>query len=251
IRRRMAGLAFFTGFPGFIGKRLVARLLADDPELRIAALVESNMVDRARSAAADLAGGDRIEVLEGDIGDRKLGISKQDRDRLKSETTVAFHLAAIYNLAVPLKIAQRVNVDGTGNVLEFCAGCKQLSRLNYVSTAYVAGERHGVVYEHELILGQGFKNHYESTKFQAEVWVQEMLDRVPTTIYRPAIVVGDSKTGETQKFDGPYYMLRVISVAEQRHLPIPQFGRAEAPFNVVPVDFVVDALMAASAQPEA
>ena len=71
--------------------------------------------------------------------------------------------------------------------------------------------RTGVVYEHELALGQRFKNHYESTKFQAEVWVRQQMDRVPTTIYRPAIVVGDSQTGETQKFDGPYYMLRVIS----------------------------------------
>jgi thioester reductase-like protein len=247
----MAGVAFFTGFPGFIGKRLVARLLADDAELRVAALVEPSMVDRARSAAAEVEGGDRIEVLEGDIGERGLGLSAADLDRLKSETTVAFHLAAIYNLAVPLQIAQRVNVDGTGNVLEFCQACKQLSRLNYVSTAYVAGERHGTVYEHELIMGQGFKNHYESTKFQAEVWVREALRRVPTTIYRPAIVVGDSKTGETQKFDGPYYMLRTIAVSVARKTPIPQFGASGVPFNVVPVDFVVDALASVSAEASA
>src|SRR4051794_5748990 len=247
----MAGLAFFTGFPGFIGKRLVRRLLSDDPELRVAAIVEESMVDRARKAAAELEGGDRIEVLEGDIGERSLGLSAGDLDRLKSETTVAFHLAAIYNLAVPLKIAQRVNVEGTGNVLDLCIGCKQLARLNYVSTAYVAGERHGVVYEHELSLGQEFKNHYESTKFQAELWVREMLDRVPTTIYRPAIVVGDSRTGETQKFDGPYYMLRTIALSVSRKTPIAQFGASAAPFNVVPVDFVVDALAAVSAEPTA
>jgi thioester reductase-like protein len=248
----MAGMAFFTGFPGFIGKRLVERLLRDDPELRIAALVEASMVDRARSAAAELeGGGERIEIIEGDIGERGLGLSKQDFDRLKSETTVAFHLAAIYNLAVPLEIAQRVNVDGTGNVLELCEACDQLTRLNYVSTAYVAGERHGVVYEHELVMGQGFKNHYESTKFQAELWVREMLDRVPTTVYRPAIVVGDSQSGETQKFDGPYYLLRTIAVSVARHTPIPQFGASGAPFNVVPVDFVVDALASVSAEPAA
>jgi thioester reductase-like protein len=247
----MAGLAFFTGFPGFIGKRLVRKLLSDDPELRVAALVEENMVDRARKAAADLGAEDRIDVMQGDIGDRDLGLPATHLDRLKQETTVAYHLAAIYNLAVPLDIAHRVNVEGTGNVLDLCAGCKQLERLNYVSTAYVAGERSGVVYEHELSLGQGFKNHYESTKFQAELWVRDMFDRVPTTIYRPAIVVGDSKTGETQKFDGPYYMLRTIAVSVSRHTPIAQFGDSAAPFNVVPVDFVVDALTAVSAEPTA
>ena len=199
------------------------------------------MADRARAAAAEFDG-DRIEVLPGDISDRRLGLADVDYERLAAETTVAYHLAAIYDLAVPLEIAQRVNVDGTGNVLELCERCERLDGLHYVSTAYVAGDRHGVVYEHELSLGQGFKNHYESTTFQAEVWVREAMDRVPVTIYRPAIVVGDSRTGETQKFDGPYYLLRVISRAAANNMPIPQFGRSSAPFNVVPVDFVIDAL---------
>jgi thioester reductase-like protein len=233
-----------TGFPGFIGRRLAERLLADGATLTV--LVEPRMAAAAREAAAE-----GLEVLEGDISQRHLGLADADWERLTAELTSVFHLAAIYDLAVPVEIAQRVNVDGTGNVLELCIACERLERLNYVSTAYVAGWRSGVVYEHELALGQGFKNHYESTKFQAEVWVRDEMDRVPTTIYRPAIVVGDSRTGETQKFDGPYYMLRVVSLAERRHLPIPQFGLAEAPFNVVPVDFVVDALAAASAEPEA
>jgi thioester reductase-like protein len=246
----VASLSFLTGFPGFIGRRLVARLLEEDAELRVVALVEPRMAEAARAAAAEL-GGERIEVLPGDIAERTLGLADDDWERLTAEVTSAFHLAAIYNLAVPLEIAQRVNVDGTGNVLELCAKCTRLERLNYVSTAYVAGVRRGVVYEHELALGQAFKNHYESTKFQAEVWVRDAMDAVPTTIYRPAIVVGDSHTGETQKFDGPYYMLRVVSFCEARGTPIPQFGRAAAPFNVVPVDFVVDALVAGSKAPGA
>jgi thioester reductase-like protein len=246
----VASLSFLTGFPGFIGRRLVARLLEEDAELRVVALVEPRMADAARTAAAEI-GGERIEILAGDIAERRLSLADSDWERLTAEVTSAFHLAAIYNLAVPLELAQRVNVDGTGNVLELCAACERLERLNYVSTAYVAGVRKGVVYEHELALGQAFKNHYESTKFQAEVWVRDVLDDVPTTIYRPAIVVGDSRTGETQKFDGPYYMLRVISFCESRGMAILQFGRAAAPFNVVPVDFVVDALVAGSRSPEA
>jgi len=242
-------LSLLTGFPGFIGRRLVRHLLDVDGDTTVVALVEPRMLAAGREAAAEIDPG-RIEVLSGDITDRRLGLEDADYDRLAAEVRRVFHLAAIYDLAVPVELAQRVNVEGTGNVLELCIAAESLERLTYVSTAYVAGTRSGVVYEHELAMGQGFKNHYESTKFQAEVWVREAMDRVPTTIVRPAIVVGDSRTGETQKFDGPYYMLRAISQATRARRPIPQFGRLEATFNVVPVDYVVAALAAASAEPE-
>src|SRR3954471_15508895 len=208
-----AGRVLLTGFPGFIGRRLADRLLSNGASLT--ALVEPRMTDVARDAAPE-----GLEVLEGDITEQRLGLSNADWDRLAAEVTSVFHLAAVYDLAVPAEIAQRVNVDGTGNVLELCVASTSLERLTYVSTAYVAGKRTGTIYEHELVMGQDFKNHYESTKFQAEVWVRELMDRVPTTIYRPAIVVGDSESGETQKSDGPYYMLRVVSFADRHHTPL-------------------------------
>jgi thioester reductase-like protein len=238
--------ALVTGFPGFIGRRLVRRLLEDDPSRRVVALVEARMADTARSLA-----GERVEVVAGDIAERRLGLDDATWERLAGEVTHVFHLAAIYDLAVPIEIAQRVNVDGTGNVLELCLACAGLERLAYVSTAYVAGTRTGVVYEHELVLGQDFKNHYESTKFQAEVWVRELMGRVPTTILRPAIVVGDSRTGETEKFDGPYYILRTIARTEKMGRAVMQFGASDASFNVVPVDYVVAAIAAAAFAPEA
>jgi thioester reductase-like protein len=243
-------LSLVTGFPGFIGRRLVGRLIDDDPETRVVALVEERMLGGAREAAEGIDA-ERIEVLAGDIGERRLGLGDPDHERLRTEVRRVYHLAAIYDLAVPLTVAQRVNVDGTGNVLELCAEAESLERLAYVSTAYVAGNRSGVVYEHELVMGQEFKNHYESTKFQAEAWVREYMDRVPTTILRPAIVVGDSRTGETQKFDGPYFLLRTIAEAERSGRPVVQFGRADAPFNVVPVDFVVEAVAATATDPAA
>jgi thioester reductase-like protein len=238
------GRVLLTGYPGFIGRRLADRLA--DGGARVTALVEPRMATAAREAAAG-----RVEVVEGDIAKPRLGLDEDDWMRLAADVRHVFHLAAIYDLGVPLELAQRVNVDGTGNVLDLCRECDRLERLHYVSTAYVAGLRSGVVYEHELSLGQGFKNHYESTKFQAEVWVRAEMHRVPATIYRPAIVVGDSRTGETQKFDGPYFMLRVIALCEERGLPIPQFGRSDAPVNVVPVDFVLDALVAVAGEPAA
>ena len=239
-------LALLTGYPGFIGKRLAAKLLADRADLAIAALVEPRMMDAAAEAAA---GEERIQLIPGDIAEPRLGMDDAAYDRLASEVSHVFHLAAIYNLAVPLPVATRVNVGGTGNVLDLCLAAEGLERLSYVSTAYVAGTRTGIVYEHELVMGQGFKNHYESTKFQAEVWVRQLMDRVPTTILRPAIVVGDSSTGETQKFDGPYYILRTISRMERSGRPVPQFGRSEALFNVVPVDYIVAAIAAAAFDP--
>lgn len=241
----MERLYFLTGFPGFIGRRLVRAVLAADAQARVLALVEERQWARAQEAAAAIEP-ERIELVAGDIARRHLGLPEDARRRLQQEAVQVFHLAAIYNLAVPLEVAQRVNVDGTGNVLELCAACERLERLNYVSTAYVAGKRKGVVYEHELVLGQDFKNHYESTKFQAELWVQVRMREIPTTIYRPAIVVGDSGTGETDKFDGPYYMLRTIARADDLGMPIPQLGSRRSAFNVVPVDFVVSAMVAAS-----
>jgi thioester reductase-like protein len=238
-----------TGFPGFIGGRLVEALMRDSAEQVVAAVVEPRMADKARELGAKLDGG-RVRVLSGDITERRLGLGDEDYGHLTAELTAVYHLAAIYDLSVPLELATKVNVDGTGNVLTLCEDCERLERLHYVSTAYVAGDRTGTVYEHELALGQKFKNHYESTKFQAEVWVRQAMDRVPATIYRPAIVVGDSRTGETPKFDGPYYMLRVISRATRWHQPIPRFGRAEAPFNVVPVDFIIEAMTTADDVPE-
>jgi thioester reductase-like protein len=171
-------VSFVTGFPGFIGRRLVRRLLDDGPGARVLALVEPRMMEAARSSAAALDGA-RIELLAGDIARPRLDLEDDEWERLRAEVESVFHLAAIYNLAVPLAAAQRVNVGGTGNVLELCLAAERLERFVYASTAYVAGRRRGLVYEHELALGQGFKNHYESTKFQAEVWVRELMDRIP------------------------------------------------------------------------
>ena len=245
------GTALLTGFPGFIGTRLVARLLAEDTDLRVVALVEQRMAPRARKVAGGLDHADRVEVLAGDITAPCLGLAAADHERLAAQATQVHHLAAIYDLSVPSALAERVNVQGTRNVVAFCAAAPNLERHHYVSTAYVAGCRHGVVREGELEHEAGFKNHYESTKHDAEVVVRASMDDVPTTIYRPAIVVGDSRTGVTQKFDGPYYLLRMLDVLRRLRQPVPQIGRGDAPFNVVPVDFVIDAIATGVASPAA
>jgi thioester reductase-like protein len=232
-----------TGFPGFLAGRLIPRLLADDDEARIVALVEPRMVERARALAPD-----GVDVQPGDITDPALGLDPRTYDRLAGEVVKVFHLAAVYDLAVGSELAERVNVAGTQHVLDFCRRAPLLERHHYISTAYVAGQRSGLVLEDDLAEGQSFKNFYESTKFAAEVLVRASMDAIPTTVYRPAIVVGDSLTGETQKFDGPYYLLRSMAGPTGALL---QVGRGDAPFNVVPVDFVVSAIAAGSRDAEA
>lgn len=233
-----------TGFPGFLAGRLLPLIIDQEAGSRIVALVEPRMMERARAVAPD-----GLELLAGDITDPKLGLDVATYDELAQRLRAVVHLAAVYDLAVGADLAERVNVAGTAHVLALCEAAPELERHHYISTAYVAGLRTGRVLESDLAEGQAHKNFYESTKFAAEVLVRETLDRIPTTIYRPAIVVGDSQTGETQKFDGPYYLLRAMRAKLLGFRP--QMGPGEAPMNVVPVDFVVSAILAGMREPSA
>lgn len=244
---------FLTGFPGFLGSALVERLLERyDASDEIACLIQSAYREEAESRANDLlsaVGTDTVDtdptirLYEGDITEPDLGLDAATADRLQSETVEVFHLAAVYDLGVPEDVGRAVNVRGTDHVLDFAEACPDLDRFQYVSTCYVSGRYDGVFTEEMLREGQSFNNWYEATKFLAEVEVQRrMADGLPATIYRPAIAVGDSETGETQKYDGPYFVLRwLLRQPSLAVLPLPP-GADEFEINVVPRDFVVDAI---------
>ena len=237
---------FMTGFPGFLSRHLVARLVRKHPEDRFLFLIQEHLRERAEQAiqAQDEATpgfADRVTLMPGDItAGPELGLSQRDLSQARN-ANVVWHLAAIYNLAIDLPAAYAVNVTGTANVLDFCTTCDNLHRLAYISTCYVSGDRTGRVMESELDMGQGFKNHYESTKCWAEIDVRRKMEQIPTSIFRPSVVVGDSRTGETDKYDGPYYLIRAL-LRLPRWLPIPHIGPGKAGVNTVPVDFVVDAM---------
>jgi len=233
---------FLTGFPGFLGSALAERLR--DRTDRIDCLIQSRYRDQAEARAEAIAGEDwrdTIALHEGDITQAHLGLDPDTYDALQEDADEVFHLAAVYDLAVDREAGMAVNVDGTERVLDFAAGA-DLRRLQYVSTCYVSGRHDGVFRETDLDVGQSFNNHYEETKFLAEKAVQDRMDEIPTTIYRPAIAVGDSTTGETQKYDGPYFILRWLlrcpGLAPVPFLP----GSMDTELNVVPRDFVVDAI---------
>ena len=234
----------FTGFPGFIGARLIPRLLELAPDTTFHALVQEKFLSAADASVAALAEEHpgtkgRIRLVVGDITSPGLGLAASKAKELLKNLGGCFHLAAVYDLAVQRDVGMRINVEGTKNVLELLGDAPAFQRLDYVSTAYVSGTAVGTYRETDLDVGQNFKNFYEETKFLAEVAVKE--SGLPAAIYRPGIVVGSSKTGETAKFDGPYYSLNAMGV-----LPSPgafiKVGTGEARVNLVPVDFVLEAI---------
>lgn len=242
-------LIFFTGFPGFIGERLLPRLLERRRGAVFACLVQPRFAEAAKRAVTDIESRHpdtrgRIRIVEGDIAAPDLGLA--DAGGMLPSVTVAYHLAAVYDLAVARDLGMRVNVEGTRNVLRFLARAPRLERLHYVSTAYVSGTTTGTYRETDLDVGQRFKNFYEETKFLAEVEV--VRSGLPATIYRPAIVVGDSRTGETGKFDGPYFTLSAMERVPSPGLFI-KVGWGRNPANLVPVDFIVDALAGLAESP--
>ena len=242
-----------TGFPGFIAGQLVARLAPGAEEITL--LVEERYAAKAQDDAARIAASlglppGRFRPVVGDITRSGLALDPAAAERLRAEVDTVFHLAAIYDLAVPAEVAERVNVEGTENVNAFLAGCKSLERYHYVSTFAVAGRRSGVIREEELEHDAGFFNHYESTKYRAEVAVrQAMAEGLPASIYRPAVVVGSSEDGRTAKFDGPYMLLKVM-----RRLPWPltrfNVGSPRVRFQMVPVDFIIDAVTTIASRPD-
>jgi thioester reductase-like protein len=240
-----------TGYPGFIGKRLVRRLVEDSSASR-ERLVLVVQPKHAAAARADLAAlsATWAEVIEGDVEQMHLGLAGTEWKALAAAVTDVWHLAAISWLGAEPRYMRRVNVEGTRNVLELAHAAKRLRRLNHFSTAYVSGTRVGVILEDELAMGQRFHNPYEESKFQAELLVRRSQSDLPATIYRPSIVVGDSRTGEIDRFEG-IYALAILLVASPLAVPLPLPGDAVAPLNVVPVDFVLDAALALSRDPRA
>ncbi len=237
---------FITGFPGFIANRLLERLARKECDFIL--LVQPSLLSRAHEEIARIAQlsgrsvGD-FRFVEGDISQPQLALSASDLDLVQQQTTRVFHLAAVYDLAVPEELAMRVNVGGTRNVVELARTLPHLRQFHHVSTCYVAGKREGVILETELRHNAGYRNYYEESKYLAELEVESAKKDLPVTIHRPAVVCGDSKTGETGKYDGVYYLIHYL-LRWPSVLSTINIGNHKVSLNLVPVDFVVDAMAA-------
>ncbi|MGW0161647.1 SDR family oxidoreductase [Mycobacterium sp. NPDC003323] len=223
-----------TGGTGFIGSRLVTRLLARDPDAWVSVLVRRGSLHRFEQLA--VSWGTRAQALVGDLTAPDLGLGV-DLGEIGDVDHVV-HCAAIYDMTVAEPAQYAANVEGTRAVIGLARALG--ATLHHVSSIAVAGDFHGEYTEDDFDVGQNLPTPYHRTKFEAEALVRAE-PALRTRIYRPAVVVGDSRTGEMDKVDGPYYFFPIL--AKLAALPsltpmlLPDTGRT----NIVPVDFVVDA----------
>jgi len=228
-----------TGYPGFLAENLIRRCREAHSDVFWHLLVLPEELPRAAARLRSLGlTGSHFTLHPGDITRPDLALASDDAQSLKGRIERCFHLAALYDLTAPAMASDLANVVGTRRVVEFVGQCTRLRKFNYVSTCYVSGTLQGDIQEDALREPPGFRNEYERTKYAAEKIVRDRMGSIPTTIFRPSVVVGDSQTGQTDKFDGPYVLIDFFK-RTHRWLPrIPNLGLNNTYFNSVPVDFV-------------
>lgn len=247
-----------TGATGFVGIELLARYLqltdrdifvliraTDDEHAR--ARLEETLVCAFGTAEPYLA---RVRALAGDLTHDGLGLDPDTAIEVAAQVSEIVHGAAAVSADLPLGAALTINVEGTRRMLAFAELCAiegGLRRLTHVSTAHVAGLHRGRFTEDDLDVGQRFRNHYEQSKFEAEILVRDTAARLPITVVRPSIVVGDRHSGWTASFNVLYEPLRALDGGSCPPLP----ARRRAPVDVVSVDYVADAIVALAGAPGA
>ena len=238
---------FVTGATGFIGKRLVKKLLE-----RKGAVVHFLIRKESADKVADLrsfwgVGPTRAIPVFGDLTAKKLGVAADDVKKLKGQIDHFYHLAAVYDLGADEETQVAVNIEGTRNTVDL-AKAIDAGHFHHVSSIAAAGLYEGVFREDMFEEAEGLDHPYFQTKHESEKIVRQDC-KVPWTVYRPAMVVGDSTTGEMDKIDGPYYFFKLIQRLRQLLPPwMPTVGLEGGRVNIVPVDFVVNALNVISHQ---
>ncbi len=244
-----------TGVSGFLGRHVLWNLLRrTDVATKIYCLLrpengaqidqrlQTLLAPEREPLPADAR--ERCHAVSGDIVDAQLLLEPAVRERLLGEVDRIIHCAATVKFDTPLSEARRINVEGTRHVLRFAEELQargRLRRVDHFSTAFVAGSTAGRAYEDRLDRTQ-FNNTYEQTKWEAEQIVRGAQSRLPITIYRPSVVVGDSKTGYTSNFRVLYWPLKILASGLVVVVPADRQGIVD----VVPIDYVVEAFEALS-----
>ena len=247
---------FLTGATGFVGMELLSRYLERTDRhvyAAVRAADDAEAAERLRGVIENLCGSrdahrGRWSAVAADIEAPQLGIPAECRRRLAAEVDEVVHGAASVSFSLPLSESRQINVEGTRRMVEFAELCEQeggLRRFAYISTAYVAGDHPGTFREDELEIGQRFRNTYERSKFEAEQLVRAAAGRLPVQIFRPSIIVGEQQSGWTASFNVLYPPLKAFEAGAYPVLP----ARASTPVDVVPVDYVADAIFELARQP--
>jgi len=247
-----------TGATGFVGTELLVRYLQlTDRTLYVLIRARDDAHGRERlsetlrgalGSAEPWMG--RVRVLAGDITQDGLGLDPDVARQVACEISEIVHGAASVSFDLELDASRAINVEGTRRMLAFAELCRSaggLQRLTYVSTAYVAGTHRGRFGEDDLDVGQRFRNPYEQSKYEAELLVRDHARRLPITVVRPSIIVGDRRSGWTASFNVLYWPLRALAKGSYPVLP----ARRRAPVDVVSVDYVADAIVALAGLAEA
>ncbi|HEY8086464.1 MAG TPA: SDR family oxidoreductase [Polyangiaceae bacterium] len=245
-------VVLLTGLPSLLSRAVCVEIVSRDPRARVEAVVRSKFVEDAREAldALPAAQRRRVHIIEGDAAAIDLGLSGAEFKSLARDLTRIHHCAQVTYLGVDTKTAEHVNVGAAQEVVELAASCENLECLVFHSTAHVSGDRRGLVLEEELHAGQGFRTVVEETKARGEKIARAAMARLPVAVMRPATIVGDSTTGEVDRFDGPYLLiLLVVTSPPDIALPLP--GRGDEPLNLVPIDWVARASVALGRDPRA
>lgn len=241
-----------TGFPSFYARKMVEHVLSAEPETLVYVVVLKKLLAAALAELDALSADDRarVVVLEGDCAGMDLGLSGAEYRQLGREVDRIHHMAHVSYAGIDEATARALNVVGTAEVIELARSATALSSIVMHSTALVAGARTGVVSEDELDVGQSFRNVIEKTRMRGEVEARRSLRDLPLAIVRPTTIVGDSSTGEIERFDG-LYLVALVMVAAPADLAIPLPGKGDAPLNIIPIDYAIRASHFIGLQPSA
>jgi nucleoside-diphosphate-sugar epimerase len=233
-----------TGFPGQVARGLVERILSSEADAQVTLLVPSSCSERATQLLGELggAGRERVTLLEGDAWAIDFGLSALEYRTLLARTTRFYHVATETSPTVDAASAERINLGGAREVIEFGRASTALRRVVFHSTALVSGTRTGLVLEDELEAGQRFRSPAEQTLARAERMLRQHAPGLPLTVLRPTHVVGDSRTGAIDRPSGIYSLVSLLlSYPPEWPVPLSLARGGEVPLHVVPVDFVVEA----------
>jgi thioester reductase-like protein len=244
-------VVLLTGFPSFVARKMCEELLRD-PGTLVHAVVHAKLAHAAVSALDGLPLSERrrVNLIDGDAASMDLGLSGREFRSLAAEVDRIHHCASVSYLGASREAAEQMNVGGAREILEFAEACASLKCLVHHSTASVSGDRTGLVREDELYADQTFRNVVEETKAHAERMMRAAMPKLPITVVRPTIVVGDSNTGEVDRFDGPYLLI-LLMVTSPPDFALPLPGRGNSLLHLVPADYVVHAARAIGLDPRA